>query len=154
MVKLISLLYIFFVSFSFGQSKNKENTPNSKSTSKTEVIVCGCKGDPIYRDENTIYSSGIVDERPEILGRITKEQFIKNNFRTPFVNGKKITGKVYVNFIVEKDGTITNISIIRHVGHGTGEEAKRVLQNMPRWKPAKIGGKIVRCSYSMPMVIP
>ena len=67
---------------------------------------------------------------------------------------KKITGKVYVDFIVEKDGTITNISIIRDVGHETGEEAKRVLNNMPNWKPAKIGGKIVRCNLAMPMIIP
>ncbi len=151
MVKLISLLFIFFISISFAQSKINDSLPIPKIGTP---IVCGCKGDPIYRDENTIYSSGIVDVQPEFLGSVTKEQFIKDNFRTPFVNGEKITGKVYVDFIVEKDGTITNISIIRDVGHETGEEAKRVLNNMPKWKPAKIGGKIVRCNLAMPMIIP
>ncbi len=151
MKKLFLFFFIFFISISFAQSKINDSLPIPKIGTP---IVCGCKGDPIYRDENTIYSSAILDIRPEFLGSVTKEQFIKDNFRTPFVNGKKIEGKIYVNFIVEKDGTITNISIIRDVGHGTGEEAIRVLKNMPKWKPAKFGGKIVRCNLAMPMIIP
>lgn len=142
MKKLFFILFLFSTSISFGQS------------TKAEVIVCGCKGDSKYRDENTIYSFGIVDVKPEILGWVKKEQFIKDNFRTPIVNGEKIFGKIYVTFVIEKDGTISNINILRDVGHGTGDEAKRVLENMPRWNPAKIGEKIVRCNYAMPITIP
>lgn len=83
-----------------------------------------------------------------------KEQFIKDNFKTPVVDGEPIKGKVFVTFVVEKDGSISNIVILRDVGHGTGEEAIRILQNMPRWNPAKKDGKIVRSLYPMPITIP
>jgi len=155
MEKIFLLFLIFLVSISFGQSKNKETIVDSLAISKTEVIDCGCKENPEnINDENRIYSAGQTDIRPELLGWVTKEQFIKDNFRTPVVNGEKIEGKIYVDFIVEKDGLISNISILRDVGHGTGQEAKRVLQNMPRWNPAKKDGEIVRCRYTMPMILP
>lgn len=155
MKKLFLLFFIQFISFSFGQNKNQESTSDFPSIPKTEVISCGCNenSNEIY-DENKIYNVAVIDIRPEMLGWITKEKFIKDHFRTPIVNGEKIEGKVYVDFTVEKDGTISNIYIIRDLGHGTGEEAKRVLQNMPRWNPAKKDGKIVRCRYAMPMIIP
>jgi len=155
MKKLFFLFFILFVSFSFGQSKTSEKSPDFPGIPKGEVISCGCNenSNEIY-DENKIYSASAVDAHPELLGWITKEKFIKDNFKTPIVNGEKIEGKVYVDFTVEKDGTISNIYIIRDLGHGTGEEAKRVLQNMPRWNPAKKDGKIVRCRYAMPMIIP
>lgn len=155
-MKNLSLVFlIFYISISFAQSKNKETTINSLSKPKTEVILCCCKEETeIINDENKIYSTAAVDVRPELLGWVKKEQFIKDNFKTPIVNGEKITGKVYVAFVIEKDGTISNITILRDVGHGTGEEAKRVLKNMPRWNPAKKGGKIVRSMYSMPIILP
>lgn len=155
MKKLFSLFFMLFVSFSFGQSKTKEKSPHRPSLSKWKVISCCCNenSNKIY-DENTIYHLSEVDVKPEILGQVKKEQFIKDNFRTPIVNGKKIKGKVYVYFTVEKNGTISNLKILRHVGHGTDKEATRVLKRMPRWKPAKIGDKIVRCHYPMPIIIP
>lgn len=155
MKKLFSLFFMLFVSFSFGQNKTNEKSSDFPGIPKGEVISCGCNenSNEIY-DENKIYNVAVVDIRPEMLGWITKEKNIKDNFRTPIVNGEKIEGKVYVSFVIEKDGLISNISILRDVGNGTGEEAKRVLQNMPRWSPAKIGGKIVRCMYTMPMIIP
>ena len=155
MEKLFLLFFILFFSFSFGQSKTKEKSTDLPGIPKGEVISCGCNenSNKIY-DENTIYNLSAVDVKPEILGWVKKEQFIKDNFRTPIVDDEKIVGKIYVTFVIEKDGTISNINILRDVGHGTGEEAKRVLQNMPRWNPAKIAGKSVRCLYAMPMVIP
>lgn len=153
MKKLFSLLFILFISFSFGQIKNKKNTSNSPSTSKSETISCGCTNNEDNNDENKIHF-GDTDTRPELLGNLTKEQLIKDNFKTPIVNGKKIFGKIYVTFVIEKDGNISNINILRDVGHGTGEEAIRILQNMPRWNPAKKDGKIVRSLYPMPITIP
>lgn len=155
MEKVFLLSLIFFVSISFGQSKNKETAIDSLSIPKTEIISC-CSEEITgnINDENKIYSAAGVDIRPELLGWVKKEQFIKDNFKTPIVNGEKIEGKVYVSFVVEKDGLFSNISIIRDVGHGTGVEAKRVLKNMPRWNPAKKDGEIVRCMYAMPMILP
>ncbi|MEO8253618.1 MAG: energy transducer TonB [Flavobacterium sp.] len=156
MKKLFSLFFILFISISFAQNKNKE--PNKDFLPLPKIgttILCDCnENSENINDENKIYPAGEVDVRPELLGWIKKEQFIKDNFKTPIVNGEKIEGKIYVILTIEKDGTISNINIIRNVGNGTGEEAKRVLQNMPRWNSAKKNGKSVRCWFPMPITIP
>ena len=64
---------------------------------------------------------------------------------------KKITGKVYVSFVVEKDGSISNVKVLRDIGYGCGEEAVRVVKAMPRWKPGMQRGKNVRVQYTLPL---
>ena len=67
----------------------------------------------------------------------------------------KIEGRVYVQFIVEKDGTLSNAKIVRDIGAGCGLEALRVMENMntlsDRWTPGKHYGKIVRVLYTVPV---
>jgi len=63
----------------------------------------------------------------------------------------KIEGRVFVSFIVEKDGSITHIKILRGIGHGCDKEAVRVVKNMPRWIPGKEKGKPVRCIFNLPL---
>jgi len=60
-------------------------------------------------------------------------------------------GKVYVSFIVEKDGRITNIEIQRGVSDDLNKEAKRVVRNMPDWTPGESSGKRVRTKCSLPI---
>ncbi|MBO7540440.1 MAG: energy transducer TonB, partial [Bacteroidales bacterium] len=64
---------------------------------------------------------------------------------------EKITGKVYVSFVVEKDGSISNVKVLRDIGYGCGEEAVRVVKAMPRWKPGMQRGKNVRVQYTLPL---
>lgn len=54
---------------------------------------------------------------------------------------------------LKKDGTLSNIKILKEMGYGTGDEAERVLKNSPKWKPGKINEKSVRTMYSLPIVI-
>ena len=61
--------------------------------------------------------------------------------------------KIYTTFIVEKDGTITNVNIVRDIGFGTGEEAARVIKLSPKWIPAKKAGVPVRVEYNLPIAI-
>ncbi|MDR1006763.1 MAG: energy transducer TonB [Bacteroidales bacterium] len=58
-----------------------------------------------------------------------------------------ITGNVIVNFVIEKDGSLSNIKIIRDIGGGCGEAVVKLFQNMPKWKPAKQRGKAVRNQF-------
>ena len=69
-------------------------------------------------------------------------QFIGINFKQPEV--PQLIGKVFVSFIVEKDGTLTDIRVIKDVGFGAGAEAERVMQLSPRWRPGVKEGKPVR----------
>ncbi|MBK9224263.1 MAG: energy transducer TonB [Flavobacterium sp.] len=69
-------------------------------------------------------------------------QFIGVNFKQPEV--PQLIGKVFVSFIVEKDGTLTDIRVIKDVGFGAGAEAERVMRLSPRWRPGVKEGKPVR----------
>ena len=60
-------------------------------------------------------------------------------------------GRVFITFVVEKDGSITNVKIIRDIGGGCGHEAKRVVEMMPKWIPGKQNGKPVRVQFNMPI---
>lgn len=60
-------------------------------------------------------------------------------------------GRVFLTFVVERDGSITDIKILRDIGSGCGEEAKRVVSKMPRWQPAKQRGKPVRQQFNLPV---
>jgi protein TonB len=90
--------------------------------------------------------------KPDFPGGIEKfYKFVGNNYRTPEEEGLK--GKVYVTFVVEKDGSLTDIKVVRDIGYGTGTEAVRVLKKCPKWNPGEQNGKKVRVQYSLPITI-
>ena len=63
---------------------------------------------------------------------------------------KEISGRVMVGFVVEKDGSISDVKVVKGIGGGCDEEAVRVVNAMPKWKPGMDKGKPVRVSYMMP----
>jgi protein TonB len=62
-----------------------------------------------------------------------------------------VGGRVYMSFIVEKDGTLSNINVERPAGHGFDEEAARVLKLAKAWKPGMQNGQAVRVKYIIPI---
>jgi protein TonB len=103
-------------------------------------------------DDNTIYNTAGIEVKPDFPGGIEKfYKFVGNNYVTPEEEGLK--GKVYVTFVVEKDGSLTDIKVIRDIGYGTGKEAIRVLKKSPRWAPGVQNGKPVRVLFSLPITI-
>ena len=103
-------------------------------------------------DENAVYNVGGLTERPEFPGGMELfYKFVGQNYRAPEKEGLK--GKVYITFIVEKDGSITDVKSLRDIGYGTGEEAIRVLSICPKWIPGKINDEPVRTLYSLPITI-
>ena len=77
--------------------------------------------------------------------------FINQNFKKPDV--PELIGKVFVSFIVEIDGTLSDIYTTRDIGFGTGTEAERVMQLSPKWIPGRKDGKVVRIKYYLPIPI-
>jgi TonB family protein len=80
-------------------------------------------------------------------------KFMTDNIVYP-ENAKKsgIKGKVFVGFVVEKDGSVSNVEILKGVGSGLDEEAVRVIKLMPKWQPGKDKGKLVRVKIAVPIV--
>lgn len=94
-----------------------------------------------------------VEVKPEYPGGMAAfYKYISQNFRVPEVS-HDIEARVYVSFVVERDGSLTDIKILRDPGYGTGEEAVRVLKKMPKWKPGVQNGKNVRVAYQLPILI-
>jgi TonB family protein len=79
-------------------------------------------------------------------------KFLVNNIKYPEVARKAgIQGMVHINYIVEKDGSLSSIKVIRGIGSGCDEEALRVVSMMPKWKPGKQRGKIVAVEFNLPI---
>ena len=77
--------------------------------------------------------------------------FVATNVKYPKeAMDKEISGRVLVSFIVEKDGSITDAKVVKGIGGGCDEEAVRVVNAMPKWKPGMQKGKPVRVSFMMP----
>ncbi|PIF71804.1 energy transducer TonB [Flavobacterium sp. 2] len=148
MQKLLILILICFTQSIFSQNKEVKTKPddlrdNLKNYKEEEIIP----------EENQVYNVAGVEARPEFPGGPEGlNAYIKQNYNNPQPG---LTGKVYVTFIIEKDGSLGNIQILRDLdlGHETGAEARRVLQNAPKWTPGKQNNKIVRVLYSMPVIV-
>jgi hypothetical protein len=99
----------------------------------------------------TVYTT--VDEMPQFPGGVEKlREYLKLNLNYPsIVRDNGLTGTVYVSFIVEVDGMITNVREQRGLNKACNEESIRIVKSMPIWNPGKLNGKTVRVEYSLPI---
>ena len=106
----------------------------------------------VVEEDNTVYNTAGIEVKPDFPGGMDKfNAFVAKNYQAPEEEGLK--GKVYVTFVVEKDGSLTDIKVLRDIGYGTGVEAVRVLKKCPKWTPGEQNGKKVRCTFSLPISI-
>jgi protein TonB len=108
-------------------------------------------GPSVVEEDNNIYNTAGIEVKPDFPGGLDKfYKFIGKNYSAPEDCG---SGKVFVTFVVEKDGSLTDIKVLREVCPGSGNEAKRVLKASPKWTPGEQNGKKVRVLYSLPISI-
>lgn len=110
----------------------------------------------IKTEDNSVHNLAGIEVKPKFPGGSEAfNLFIRENFKNPGENeeGEVIKGKVYATFIVEKDGTLSDIKIIRDIGYRTGQEAIRVLKLSPKWIAGKQNDELVRVLYSIPIPI-
>lgn len=122
----------------------------SSDTKKHEVLSVDVQP-TATSEENQVYNTAGIDIRPEFPGGVdAMNAFITQNFKSP---KEGLKGKIYATFIIEKDGSLNDIKILRDLGYETGKEAIRVLKLFPKWSPGKQKNKTVRVLYSIPMII-
>lgn len=108
---------------------------------------------PNQPNENSIYNTAGITVKPEFPGGIDEfHKYVAKNYITPH-EAKEVKGKIYVTFIIEKDGSLTDIKVLRDLGFGTGKEAIRILKLCPKWHPGEQKGQIVRTLFSLPISI-
>lgn len=94
----------------------------------------------------------IVEEQPEFPGGESKmmEFLARNTVYPEIAKQSNIQGVVHVQFVVEPDGSISNVTVLRGIGGGCDEEAIRVVKSFPKWKPGRQRGKPVRVYFNLP----
>ena len=129
------------------------NKPTPLSTVDDPGVITPDKPEPILPETEKQAPALWVPEMPSFPGGITEMQtYLVNHIKYPGEALEiNIQGTVYLSFIVEPDGSITSISILRGIGGGCEEEALRVVKNMPNWVPGKQNGHAVRVMLTLPV---
>jgi protein TonB len=95
----------------------------------------------------------VVESMPEFPGgESSLYKYLAENIKYPqMAKESGIQGRVFVTFVVERDGKVTDVRVLRGIGGGCDEEAIRVVKGMPKWTPGKQRGKSVRVQYNLPV---
>ncbi len=131
------------------------NAPQAsdKNVIKDSIAVeTSTPNDTTATEENMIFGL-IIEQQPEFPGgEAALMAYIKKNLKYPASASENgIQGRVTLSFVVEKDGSISNIEVMRSPAEELSQEAIRVVKMMPRWKPGKQRGKPVRTEYVLPI---
>ncbi|MCR4812224.1 MAG: energy transducer TonB [Bacteroidales bacterium] len=137
---LLALVMVGCLGRGGGEDFNHVPPEDSGVDWRTEAI-----NDPV--DTNDVYI--VFDVGPEFPGGDDAMfAFLQENIRYPEeARENGIEGSVFVKFIVERDGSISNPELLRDIGDGCGEEALRLVAKMPKWKPGTERDTVVRCQY-------
>ncbi len=127
------------------------NHPAAEKTSKNLKETTQVKVNLSQADTGQIFK--VVEKMPKFPGGVPAlMKYLGSHIKYPAEARKaKIQGRVFVNFIVEKDGSISHVKILRGIGYGCDKEAVKAVKNMPRWIPGQQKGKPVRVEYNLPI---
>ena len=128
--------------------------PFTLSTSKFNLKILTTEDNPVQimeKDPDTVYQ--IVEKMPQYRGgEEAMMKYVADNIKYPQeAKDKNISGRVFVSFVIEKDGSVNEVKVLRGIGGGCDEEAVRVIKAMPKWKPGMQKGKPVRVNYQIPI---
>jgi len=149
-------------------SEDQENINNQKAKFTASIVVTDTtetteiNQDDLNRSTNNVTTDEevletpiftVVEEIPYYIGGDeAKIKFLTENIKYPqSAKEKKIQGTIYVTFVIDETGKVTDVRVLRGIGGGCDEEAIRVVELMPPWKPGKQSGKPVRVQFNMPI---
>jgi len=136
--------------------KTQEGDPNAEEViAAPEATAAPTKAEVVVEapapKEDEVFT--VVEQNPEFVGgQAAMYAWLSKNIKYPAAASRaNISGKVFVSFTVNTDGSITDAQVLKGLGFGTDEEAVRVVKSMPRWKPGKQSGRPVRVKYNLPI---
>jgi len=119
--------------FAFGQAESaKSNAQNSKEDLEERIYM-------------------VVEKQPEFPGgEQAKKKFFSRNLVTP-KNAPKMKGRVFLSFVVNKDGSLQDVTVLKSLQAAYDQEALRVVLSMPKWNPGMQSGRALRVKYTQPV---
>ena len=141
----------FAVFMTFAILMNAQVQDSVRSSDKIQIISVDTDKNESAIIEDEVFL--VVEVAPEYTGgENALMTYLSENILYPQVaRESNIQGTVYVSFIIEKNGEVSNIKVMRGIGGGCDEEAVRVVQSMPKWKPGTQRGKPVRVQFNWPV---
>ena len=136
-------------------TENKEGVKDRTIEAvRSEIAVAAPPPPPAPKPEVATKVFDVVEEMPSFPGgSAALMSYLSSNTKYPVVaqeNG--VQGRVIVSFVVERDGSISDVKVARSVDPSLDREAQRVVKSMPKWKPGKQNGSAVRVKYTVPVV--
>ena len=116
------------------------------------LVTANAQKTIVSQSNQSVYDE--VEVMPEFPGGMQAMiEFIQTNIKYPKdATKQEVGGRVMVMFVVETDGSLSNVRVARKVFPSLDAEAVRVVKTMPKWKPGKEKGKVVRVNYTLPVV--
>ena len=147
---ILTSVALIMLLFSCGDSE-REDAATTANDNTESAATRAEKSDSKKELTGKVYE--IVDQMPEYPGGLTAlMNYLRANIRYPEAAQKAgIEGRVVVSFIVEPNGSVSNVEIVRSVDTDLDQEALRVVRQMPKWKPGKHDGSTVRFKYHLPI---
>ncbi len=139
----LMLLIVFVVSCSTEVNEVEVLEVEAKEVKETEEVK---------EEQSQIFT--VVEQMPAFKGGdAARIKYLSENIKYPEEARKNgIQGRVFVTFVVEEDGSISDVKLLRGIGTGCDAEAIRVIENMPKWEPGKQRGEVVRVQFNMPIM--
>ncbi len=136
-------------------TENKEGVKDrTVEAVRSDIAVAAPPPPPAPKPEVATKVFDVVEEMPSFPGgQGALMLYLASNIKYPVVaqeNG--VQGRVIVSFVVERDGSISDVRVARSVDPSLDREAQRVVKSMPRWNPGKQNGSAVRVKYTVPVV--
>ncbi|GAB3992643.1 energy transducer TonB [Spirosoma daeguense] len=134
-------------------------TETTEGTGEVEAITAPEASAPTVQEKAVEIESKpdapfiTAEQQPEFPGGMDAlRSFLGKNLKYPrSAVSAGIAGRVYISFVVNTDGSLTDVRVLKGIGFGCDEEALRVIQKMPNWRPGKQSGRAVRVKYSLPI---
>jgi len=134
--------------------KTQEGDPNAE-----EAIVAPEETAPVKEEVKVVEEKveeqifQVVEQNPEFPGGMAAcYAYLGKNIKYPAAASRaNVSGKVFLTFVVNTDGSIQDVSVLKGLGFGCDEEAMRVVKTMPKWKPGKQSGRNVRVKFNLPV---
>ena len=134
-------------------SQNIEGQLNSAQPIESSAGTGNGLGNLPASTGDEVVSTDFLEKYPEFPGgEKAFARYLSRNLKYPYMAVESnITGRVWVSFIIEKNGSLSDVKVVRGIGGGCDEEAVRVLKKAPAWAPGMQNGRAVRVAYTMPI---
>ncbi len=152
LIKVVVALPAFFaVLFLFAAGTSKNLTAQETQQKATQAQATTAVPQEKPSADKTVFE--VVEVMPSYTGgQAAMIKFLVENIKYPEEAKKNgVMGTVYITFIVETDGSVSNVKVLRGIGSGCDEEGVRVVSAMPNWIPGKQRGEAVRVQYNLPI---